>query len=165
MSDMSETNPTLAIMTQGWQTYQEQLSAALAPLTAEQLALRAAPGLRSIEELARHLIAVRSRWFHRVLGAGDATFGAIGEWDREGQPPRSADELVGGLAQTWQVMQAALATYTPDDLQGTIAREYQGETHHLQRGWVVWHVIEHDLHHGGEVSLTLGAHGLAAPDI
>jgi uncharacterized damage-inducible protein DinB len=35
----------------------------------------------------------------------------------------------------------------------------------LVRGWIVWHVIEHDLHHGGEVSFTLGMHGLAAPDI
>jgi uncharacterized damage-inducible protein DinB len=27
---------------------------------------------------------------------------------------------------------------------------------------VVWHVMEHDLHHGGELSLTLGMHGMAA---
>jgi hypothetical protein len=30
---------------------------------------------------------------------------------------------------------------------------------------VVWHLIEHDLHHGGEVSLILGMHGLGAPDL
>jgi uncharacterized damage-inducible protein DinB len=27
---------------------------------------------------------------------------------------------------------------------------------------VVWHVLEHDLHHGGEISLTLGMHGIDA---
>jgi uncharacterized damage-inducible protein DinB len=27
---------------------------------------------------------------------------------------------------------------------------------------VVWHVLEHDLHHGGELSLTLGLHGIPA---
>jgi hypothetical protein len=26
-------------------------------------------------------------------------------------------------------------------------------------------VIEHDLHHGGEISLTLGNHGLASLDL
>ena len=26
-------------------------------------------------------------------------------------------------------------------------------------------VIEHDIHHGGELSLTLGAHGVNAPDL
>src|SRR5437667_11483843 len=59
---MSETNVTLAIMSQGWQTYQKRLSEALAPLSAEQLALCAAPNLRSIAELASHIIAVRADW-------------------------------------------------------------------------------------------------------
>jgi len=31
----------------------------------------------------------------------------------------------------------------------------------VARGWIIWHVIEHDLHHGGELSYSLGAHGLA----
>jgi uncharacterized damage-inducible protein DinB len=31
----------------------------------------------------------------------------------------------------------------------------------VTRGWVVWHVIEHDPHHGGELSYALGALGLA----
>ncbi|HEY6285010.1 MAG TPA: hypothetical protein VIX20_05065 [Ktedonobacteraceae bacterium] len=35
----------------------------------------------------------------------------------------------------------------------------------LSRQWVIWHVIEHDLHHGGELSFSLGAHNLAAPDL
>ncbi len=35
----------------------------------------------------------------------------------------------------------------------------------ITRPWVIWHLIEHDLHHGGEVSLTLGTHGLAAPGL
>ena len=47
---MSETSETLAFFTQGWQNYQNQLSIALARLSPEQLALRAAPDLRSIDE-------------------------------------------------------------------------------------------------------------------
>ena len=61
---MSETSETLAFFTQGWQNYQHQLSIALARLSPEQLVLRAAPDLRSIDELARHVIAVRAGWFH-----------------------------------------------------------------------------------------------------
>jgi len=29
----------------------------------------------------------------------------------------------------------------------------------------VSHVLEHDLHHGGEIALTLGTNGLPAPDL
>ena len=32
----------------------------------------------------------------------------------------------------------------------------------LSRAAVVWHVLEHDLHHGGEISLIFGVHGLQA---
>jgi uncharacterized damage-inducible protein DinB len=155
----------LAIFTEGWQHYQTQLAAALAPLSAEQLALRADPNLRSIEELARHIIGVRAGWFHIALREGDEAFGAYGEWDRHDAPTRTAIELVSGLTATWEVMQAALARYTPEDLAQTVTGERNGQTHTFRRGWVVWHVIEHDLHHGGELAYSLGMHGLAAPRI
>ena len=32
----------------------------------------------------------------------------------------------------------------------------------ITRQWVIWHLLEHDLHHGGEISLTLGANGIQA---
>jgi hypothetical protein len=35
----------------------------------------------------------------------------------------------------------------------------------VSRSWVIYHVLEHDLHHGGEVSLILGMNKLQAPDI
>ena len=162
---MSETNVTLAIMSQGWQSYQNHLSEALAPLSAEQLALSAAPNLRSIDELARHIIAVRAGWYHVVLHEGDDAFSAISHWDEPGNPPRSASELVNGLAVTWQVMQEALARYTPSDLQKVFEEEWEGQTYTHKCGWVVWHVIEHDLHHGGEIGYSLGMHGLQALDI
>jgi uncharacterized damage-inducible protein DinB len=165
MSETHELNETLAIMTEGWQTYQDRLSAALAPLTPEQLALRAAPDLRSIEELARHIIRVRAAWFHGVLDVGDSEFAAFVEWNNPDGPTRTADELVHGMAATWQVMQEALASYSAADLRVTIERERWGRKHTFTRGWVIWHVIEHDLHHGGEIGYSLGMHGLQAPDI
>ena len=162
---MSETSETLAFFTQGWQNYQNQLSKALAPLSPEQLALRAAPDLRSIDELARHVIAVRAGWFHFNLEEGDEHFGALSKWDGPGTHPRSAEELVSGLEQTWQVIQEVLGRYTLADLQSTVQEEWEGQTYTYTRGWIIWHVIEHDTHHGGEIAYSLGMHGLTAPDI
>ena len=162
---MSEKNVTMAIMSQGWQSYQNHLREALAPLSAEQLALSAAPNLRSINELACHIIAVRAGWFHAVLDEGGEDFSAFPQWDLPDSPPRSASELVSGLEATWQVMQEALARFTPADLQQSIQKERGGKSYTFTRGWVVWHVIEHDLHHGGEIAYSLGMYGLKAPDI
>jgi uncharacterized damage-inducible protein DinB len=160
---MSETNETLAFFTQGWHNYQKQLSRYLAQLTPEQLALRAAPQLRSIEELARHVVAVRAGWLHFQLEEGGEDLRAFAEWGEPESPPRSAEELVSGLAHTWQVIQEVLGRYTLADLRSIVQDEWGGEIYDLSRGWVLWHVLEHDLHHGGEIAYSLGMHGLPSP--
>jgi uncharacterized damage-inducible protein DinB len=65
---MAEDNFTLTTFYTSWKAYQDHLKDALAPLTAEQLALRAAPGLRSIGENAAHIIGCRIGWFTSTLG-------------------------------------------------------------------------------------------------
>lgn len=161
---MTEDQTTLSTFYKGWHNYQSLLIKAIAPLSAEQLALGAGQGLRSISSIALHMVGARARWFHDLMEVGDEDFAALGKWDRSGAPMRDAAELVYGLETTWRVMQEALAGWTPEDMQ----YRYEGEPDEpeiLTRQWVIWHLIEHDLHHGGEVSLILGMHGLQAPDI
>jgi uncharacterized damage-inducible protein DinB len=162
MSD--DATDLLMMFAREWRAYQNALSTALAPLTPEELALRAAPDLRSIDELARHIIGSRAGWFSWVLDAGDADFKAYERWHRPGTP-KTASELVAGLEATWQVIQQTIASYTLADLREETTRERGGHTRVFTRGWVIWHVIEHDLHHGGEIAYSLGMHGLQAPDI
>ncbi|HEY7126230.1 MAG TPA: DinB family protein [Ktedonobacterales bacterium] len=157
----------------GWDVYQGLLVKAIAPLTPEQLTLRAAPQLRALGQQASHMIATRARWLHLDLREGGAELDALMEWDGwhaqtgwDGPPPpaRSAAELVNGLEITWQVIQAALGRWTISDLEEVFPPTFPGEDS-FTRQFVIWHLIEHDLHHGGELSLTLGIHGLAAPDL
>ena len=162
---MAEQHPMLAGIYDGWAGYQAHLVKALTPLNAAQLELRAAPHLRSIRQITTHMVAARARWLYNALNEGDATINEIGRWDRPDAAPSSPASLVEGLERTWQVLQTALARWTPTDLITPIVEEWQGETVTLERPWVIWHLIEHDLHHGGELSFSLGMHGLAAPDI
>ena len=159
---MAEDISTLAVFYQGWHDYQNLLIKALAPLSPEQLALRAASQQRTIGDIVLHIIGARARWFHDLMEVGDKEFAALGEWDSRGAPTRDAAELVYGLETTWRVMQEALAHWTPEDMQFRYTGE-PGDPETFTRQWVVWHLIEHDLHHGGEVSLILGIHGLEAP--
>jgi uncharacterized damage-inducible protein DinB len=159
-------DPTLATIYENWKHYQDLLAQAIAPLTDEQLALRAAPNLRSIGENAAHIISCRAGWFHHVLGEGGEEIVAFDPWDARDAPARGADELVHGLEATWQFMADRFARWTPADMQQTFPDEGpDGVTYEVSRAWVIWHLIEHDLHHGGEISLTLGMHGLQAIDI
>lgn len=160
---MNEPASMISTIYTGWQSYQTRLTTALTPLSSEQLALRAAPDLRSIGEMVTHMIGARARWF--MMEEDDEALAVFATWDRAGMQTRPAAELIDGLETTWQVMQAAIASWTPVDWQWTSPGEEPDEPALITRAWVIWHLIEHDLHHGGEIALTLGLHGLAAPDL
>jgi len=161
---MAEDNFTLTTFYTSWKEYQDQIANAVAPLTTEQLALRAAPNLRSVGENAAHIIGCRAGWFANFLGEdGGTDMKEIARWDVDAAPARTAAELVHGLNRTWNFMMDCLARWSSDDMQKTFPDEWEnGQTVDLSRAWVVWHVLEHDLHHGGELSFTLGMHGIEA---
>ncbi len=163
---MAEDNRTLDTFYENWKLYQDHLKAAIAPLTNAQLALRAAPHLGSIDQLASHIIGVRIGWFTYTLGENTAEAGPDEHWGGKDWHAHSAAELVQGLDATWKMMADRLARWSSADMLVTFDDEDdQGNKYKLSRSWIIWHLIEHDLHHGGEISLTLGIHGLQAPNI
>jgi uncharacterized damage-inducible protein DinB len=151
---------------QGWDTHQKALITAISPLTPLQLALRSAPHLRSVGENCCHIIGARSRWF-QSMGIGDAAFAEFGQWDRVGMPERSTSEIVDALRQSWQVVQDTLQRWTPDDLAFAYLNTdpEPDEPASFTRQWIIWHLIEHDIHHGGDISQILGMHGLPGIDL
>jgi uncharacterized damage-inducible protein DinB len=163
MRHMAEENFTLTTIYTSWKEYQEHIKASLAELSTEQLTLRAAPNLRSIGEIAAHIIGCRAGWFTHFLGEdASAEVKATAHWDETGASARTGAELVQGLDLTWQLMADCLARWSPGDMEQTFPDDWDGKIVHLSRAWVVWHVLEHDLHHGGELSLTLGMYGFPA---
>jgi uncharacterized damage-inducible protein DinB len=117
------------------------------------------------------MIATRARWLRLDLHEGGTELDVLMGWDgwteRAGwivPPVRTASELVSGLETTWQVIQAALERWTIADLQEVFPPTFPGEES-FTRQYVIWRLIEHDLHHGGELSLVLGMHGLTAPQL
>jgi uncharacterized damage-inducible protein DinB len=155
---------TLATFYRGWQDYQALLVSAIGPLQAEQLALRPAPHLRSIGEAVRHVIGARARWFSYRIHNDTQELIDLATWDREGRPERSSSELTDGLERTWRELQGAMARWT-DAEWDEVFEDEGGDPDQYTRSWVVWHLVEHDIHHGGEISITLGMHGLAAPQL
>ena len=162
---MAKDNFTLTTFYTSWKEYQDHIKGALAPLTTEQLELRAAPHLRSIGENALHIIGCRAYWFTDFLGEDcNEEMKVYTGWNKLalelGAPIPTAAELAQGLDRTWQFMEDCLARWSSDDMHQTFPDDWDGKQVDVSRAWVVWHVMEHDLHHGGELSLTLGLHGL-----
>ena len=71
---------------------------------------------------------------------------------------------------SWHVISSALDRWTSADLeqlflppashQAWLRNQGLEEAPAHTRQWIVWHVLEHEIHHGGELSLALGTYGL-----
>ena len=86
-------------------------------------------------------------------------------WEDDEGPPRGPEEVVDAFDSTWAMIDDCLQRWTPDDLAVEFTRLRRTGTQTLSRQWVIWHLIEHDLHHGGERTLDLGSHGLSGLDL
>jgi uncharacterized damage-inducible protein DinB len=164
---MAEDTFTLTTFYTSWKEYQDHIKEALASLTSEQLEMRAAPGLRSIGENALHIVGCRMFWFTEFLGEdGGEELKAYASWNEAaltlGAPVPTASALAQAIERTWHFMADCLARWSPVEMRQTFPDDWDGKSVELSRAWVVWHVMEHDLHHGGELAFTLGMHGIPA---
>ena len=126
------------------------------------MGLRLVATMRSLGEIAEHIVRARALWLPRALGdglEGGAELQQMAGWDELDDPPRTAAEVVHGLELTWRLISSYLARWPADGPQDTIPDE---EVSRLQ---IIWGLMEHDLHHGGELSFVLGACGLPAPEM
>jgi uncharacterized damage-inducible protein DinB len=166
---------------QGWANYQRLLLDAIGDLSPEQLEARTAPHQWAVWQLASHMAGNRAYWFHDVLGEGDPVVRDMfrvtettvpdlpledAGWEDDEAHPRSSAELVDAFGQTWAMIEDRLRRWTPDDLVVEVSRRRRsGDVQTFSRGWVIWHLVEHDLHHGGEISQILGTNGLPALEL
>jgi uncharacterized damage-inducible protein DinB len=145
-----------ARMIESWQYYQECLLGAIEALTDEQIAVRLVPGMRSSGEIAEHIVYGRAFWVNKVLPT--AGLEPFISWEEPSNPPRTAAEVRHGLVVTWQAIRGCLDRWAAGDTSDT-GEVPEAEVTRLQ---TIWGLMEHDLHHGGEMSCQLGALGLPA---
>jgi len=163
----------LAHILEGWDGYQTSLLHAVSPLGPEQLRLRPAAGSRSIGEVIRHIALGRITWLARIEAVGvDAITLRVSQWftDADGSrhvsekavPSDHADALKEWLVLSWQPIRQSLDAWTEDDLFQTYPHRFRGVDYRLSRQWVVWRILSHDLHHGGQIALMLAMNGIEA---
>jgi uncharacterized damage-inducible protein DinB len=168
--------PELQALYDGWAEQQRMLLDSLRPLTPEQMQLRPSPGEWAIWQLASNMAGGRLYWLCRMLGEDDgglaqmfrvdhATVAGVSlEWagweDNEDQP-RSADEVIAAFEKTWGVIEGCIDRWSLSDLGTAVTKKDAfGVTRTITPGWVLWHVMWHEVHHGSEIALILRMHGL-----
>jgi hypothetical protein len=139
-----------------WQDYQEALKRAIAPLTEAQLQQRPIPGLRTPGELAEHMVFGRALHLQRTLGEMAADLTPLLRWEDPDDPSHTAAEILAGLELTWRFITSSVMRGLPTD---AVSEE---DALIIQ---TIWGLLDHDLPHAGELSLLLGANGLAGVEI
>ena len=157
---------TLDVIYENWRGYHENLRKCIEPLTNEQFLLQPAPHMWPLGQITQHIVSVRAGWFCGTLQDDDEAMNEyMTNWGQRDSPDRGAAELARGLDATWAFIEARLKRWTPSDCAKTFPDEWDGKTYERSRTWVIYHVMEHDLHHGGEISLILGMNGLRTLDL
>ena len=88
------------------------------------------------------------------------------EEEDEGRSVHSAAELVAGLEATWAVIERTLARWTVEDLghvidpPATLTERERAMFGPSTRQEIIFHVLRHDIHHGGELAVGMGAQHL-----
>jgi uncharacterized damage-inducible protein DinB len=173
---MTASPPGLADIYAGWERLNREIIDVLADLTADQLALRPAtePHHWAIWQLASNMAGGRAYWFHSVIGEGEPAIRDMfrvsqttvpdlplsdAGWEDDENQPRTAAELVDAFEKTWALIQDCLGRWTADDLE-VVLPAGAGAHPTVKRGWVIWHLVEHELRHSTEIAVILRQNGL-----
>jgi uncharacterized damage-inducible protein DinB len=154
-----------------WPQYNHRLREVIGDMSAEQLAIRPAEDLWPIWATVGHTAGARPYWLCYVLGepgAETTPFADAGNdvgWEDDLDRPRSADELVEALDSTWLIVEGCLDRWRPDMLAIEFDRVYAGNHQRHTRGSILQRLFSHDAYHCGELSQTLGIHGLPQIDL
>jgi uncharacterized damage-inducible protein DinB len=151
-----------------WPQYNRRLREVVGAMSAEQLAIRPSADGLPIWATVGHSAMVRVYWLCDVIGEPGAettpfTDATNAGWEDDLDHPRSADELVEALDSTWRLVEACLDRWTPDMLADQIPRPGTPQVH--SRGSILQRLFSHEAYHCGELSQTLGIHGLRQIDL
>jgi uncharacterized damage-inducible protein DinB len=154
-----------------WPQYDRRLTEVVGAMTDEQLAIRPSPDRWPIWATVGHTAGTRVYWLCGVLGepGADATpwpdaADGVG-WEDDLDHPRSATELVMALQTTWAIIDRLLDQWTPAMLEEPFERFYGVERQVHSRASILQRMLTHEAYHCGELSQTLGIHGLPQIDL
>jgi uncharacterized damage-inducible protein DinB len=152
-----------------WPQYNRRLREVVAAMTDEQLAIRPSPDLLPLWAAVGHTVAMRVYWLCEVIGEPGAETtpfgGEISDWADDLDDPRGADELVEALDSTFRIIEGCLDRWTPEMLNDEIERRYNDTVQIHSRSSILQRLLTHEAYHCGELSQTLGIHGLPQIDL
>ncbi len=140
-----------------WQQVRLGLLGALDMITDEQLQFVPGEGLWSLGTVARHIANAEDGWFRYV-----AT-GELDEWPPfDEEEISTVDAVKTLLREVHGRTEVLLSAVDVSEVDRIVEAPWGGR---FSLRWIIWHVLEHEIHHRGEIYLMLGLMGMEAPDV
>lgn len=140
-----------------WAQVRKDLRLTIEKFSEEELAFKPFPGSWPAGQIILHIADCEDNWLHGVVR------GEFAPWmfyDLAQYPTKAA--ILELLEKAHQKTLAFLDGLTEEDL----ARKYSiPDGAEFSLYWILWHVLEHEIHHRGELSLILGQLGREGLDV
>jgi len=168
---VSNSDVSIGRFFEGWSTYNERIAEVVSQLSADELAVRPAPDGWPIWATVGHTAGARVYWLCGVFdepGAETTPFSdpmsGIG-WEDDLDTPRTATELTEALESSFRIIADCLQRWTTDNVFEQFERQAGKRTQVHTRQGVLMRLLSHDAYHSGELSQTLGIHGMTQIDL
>jgi uncharacterized damage-inducible protein DinB len=140
-----------------WDQIHQDTLAVIDGFSEAELVHTAYEGGWPVGQIALHIANAEDGWFRHIATK------TYDEWPSnhtlENYPTKESIKAL--LAETHAKTMAYLGTLTIDDL----GNEVESEWGNFSIRFIIWHVIEHEIHHRGELSLILGTLGREGLDV
>jgi uncharacterized damage-inducible protein DinB len=165
---MSDDASLLDVFT-GWEGYNTSLIRALQQTPPELLRHPGAENSRTLGELYLHIAMGHIDWFNRMNapGADIMMQEAESEVGKNAAAVAATDPriLEHWLMRSWELIESCLRRWSVSHLPETYLQPYLGQSYVVPRQWVIFRILAHDIHHGGQISMLLYQHGIEPPEL
>ena len=138
-----------------WETRTNRILKSLENRTPYELDFQFRPNMRSLGNLYRHILAAEIYWMEDVVGQRGQMFAELD--DKEFYNSKT-------IIEKWHTVrnrsQEIVKPYSVSDLKKTFLTPRKKP---VELNYVLWHVVEHEIHHSGQISAMLRAQNLESP--
>ena len=138
-----------------WETRTNRILQSLETRTPYELEYKFHPNMRSLGNLYRHIIAAEIYWMEDVVGERGKNFSELDE--KEFYNSKT-------ILDEWQSVrnrsQEIVKPYSLSDLKKTFLTPRKKS---VELSYILWHVVEHEIHHSGQISAMLRAQNINSP--
>jgi uncharacterized damage-inducible protein DinB len=130
-----------------WKTRTNKIIQSLSDRTPYELSFRHRSDMRTLGNLYRHIIAAESFWMEDIV-AGRGNMYAELDDEKYYNAKSIIDKCQEVRARTIEIVKS----FQPSDLKKTFTNSKKRQ---FTLEWILWHIIEHEIHHSGQISQML----------